>query len=89
MVKRSKKTFVKDIQKEDILWAKDTDNNSHPIVFLEKIDDASFRTCILSHSSKHGNIKMGASHFWVETNIPQEPTYCSCPIFRFQTCKND
>jgi hypothetical protein len=49
--------------KGDIVWAKDTEQHVHPIVFLNIIDSYSFNACILSSKSTNGNLLMRPSHF--------------------------
>ena len=49
--------------KGDILWADDTENHPHPIVFLEMINVSTFKACILSTKPTGGNIQMDDDHF--------------------------
>ncbi|MDL2223629.1 hypothetical protein LJB98_06000 [Bacteroidales bacterium OttesenSCG-928-M11] len=46
------------MEKGDIVWAMDKTKHYHPIVFLEKIDEYSFKACILSTKDVNGNLKM-------------------------------
>ena len=56
-------TLTSALQKGDIIWADDTENHPHPIVFLEMIDEFKFKACILSTKPTGGNIQMDADHF--------------------------
>ena len=51
------------MRKGDIFWAKNKDENPHPLIFLDWIDDISFKACILSTKSAYSNILMLESHF--------------------------
>ncbi|MBI9055119.1 MAG: hypothetical protein JEY96_14955 [Bacteroidales bacterium] len=51
------------MKKGDIIWATEIEKHVHPIVFLEKIDDLSFKACILSSKAVNGNLPMKPSHF--------------------------
>jgi len=61
---KAKKHF-RIMEKGDIIWAKDTNAHFHPIVYLEEIDDKSFKACILSHKDKHNNYKMEKKHLCI------------------------
>ena len=51
------------MEKGDIVWAtKDKDKHPHAIVFLEKINDYSFKSAILSSKKVNKNIKMHSEY---------------------------
>jgi hypothetical protein len=51
------------MKKGDIMWAHDGENHPHPIIFIEKINNASFKAGILSSQPMGRNIRMEPSFF--------------------------
>ncbi len=56
------------MEKGDIFWATNKEDNPHPIVFLEWIDIVRFKACILSTKSTNNNIPMLRRHFCEYSN---------------------
>lgn len=51
------------MRKGDIFLAMNKEDNPHPIVFIEQIDNVRFKACIISTKPTNGNIPMTQNHF--------------------------